>query len=203
MDERCGYCDETIRPHDGVHLIREEGEAGVLLCGRCSNEAMSEFMELDFEHPEFHPIRLQDCRGAEHTFEFRTHLLGEVLKIDALEVRDGEVQGYEFSVVGEVEADPMGLFMTLYHRIRTELGRKYLTDSEPLDIAETSVVRGRIEWDEEADTETPRLVIDGRAVSWSEMGRMMMAYEGWSFNLEMFDCDDLVNDAGPPISSES
>ncbi|MEM7585803.1 MAG: hypothetical protein AAF560_20605 [Acidobacteriota bacterium] len=152
---------------------------------------MSASMELDFEHPDFSPISVTDCLDNEHDFEFRTHLHGEVVKIDALEVREGEVKGYEFSVLGDAERDPMELFQALYQRMRDELGKKYLSDTERPQIAETNV-RGRIEWDEETDGALPRLVIDGREISWYEMGRMLMSYEGWRFDLEIQDCDATV-----------
>ncbi len=83
------------------------------------------------------------------------------------------------------------LFQTLYQRLRRELGHKYLADSwRGPEIGDRHTLRGAIEWDSETDGETPRLVIDGRDVSWAEMGRMMMTYEGWHFNLEMFDRTD-------------
>lgn len=168
-----------------------EGDPGTLLCGRCYNEMMSVSMELDFEHPDFAPISVTDCAGDDHDFEFRTHLHGEVVKIDALEVHNGEVKGYEFSVLGDAEEDPMDLFRVLYQRMRDELGKKYLTNADHPQIAEGSV-KGRVEWDEETDGDLPRLVIDGREISWHEMGRMLMSYEGWRFELEVHDCDDMV-----------
>ncbi len=191
MKDRCQNCNKVIRSHDGVQLLREQGDPGTLLCGRCYNEMMSVTMELDFEHPDFVPISVADSTGAEHDFEFRTHLHGEVVKIDALEVRQGEVKGYEFSVLGDAEKDPMDLFRVLYQRMRDELGKKYLTTDEQPQIAEGNV-RGQIEWDEETDGDLPRLVIDGRDISWYEMGRMLMSYEGWRFELEINDCDDMV-----------
>nr|WP_281355946.1 hypothetical protein [Azoarcus taiwanensis] len=37
---------------------------------------------------------------------------------------------------------------------------------------------------------TPLLVIDGREISWDEFGRMLMAFEGWQFKLDMVDRSD-------------
>jgi hypothetical protein len=38
----------------------------------------------------------------------------------------------------------------------------------------------------------PLLVIDGREVSWDEMGRMLMSFEGWQFRLEIRDRSEEV-----------
>jgi hypothetical protein len=31
------------------------------------------------------------------------------------------------------------------------------------------------------------VVIDGRAISWEQFGRMLMSFEGWQFRLEIHD----------------
>ena len=33
----------------------------------------------------------------------------------------------------------------------------------------------------------PRLIVDGKELSWQEFGRMLMEYEGWHFKLEIFE----------------
>lgn len=38
--------------------------------------------------------------------------------------------------------------------------------------------------------EVPCLVIDGKELSWHEFGRMLMAYEGFHFKLEIFEGDE-------------
>ena len=36
------------------------------------------------------------------------------------------------------------------------------------------------------------LVIDGQEISWDEMGRMLMTFEGWQFRLTICDRSDEV-----------
>ena len=38
----------------------------------------------------------------------------------------------------------------------------------------------------------PIFVIDGREISWDELGRMVAAFEGWQFKLEFRDRSDEV-----------
>lgn len=45
-------------------------------------------------------------------------------------------------------------------------------------------VRERVDWDDETDGEVPALAIDGQAVSWGRLGRMLSTYEGWRCPVE-------------------
>ena len=99
--------------------------------------------------------------------------------------------GYEFSAAGDCEDDPMRIFAQLYERMRRELGRKYLEETPAgLQFVDASMVRGVITWDEATDGRVPRLVVDGRDVSWEELGRMLMTCEGFHFRLQIFDASD-------------
>ena len=69
--------------------------------------------------------------------------------------------------------------------MRRALSVKHLAEDEfGLQIADHNV-RGRIMWDEAEEGRVPRLVIDGREITWSEFGRMLMTFEGWQFKLEI------------------
>lgn len=36
----------------------------------------------------------------------------------------------------------------------------------------------------------PQVLVDGRSFTWDELGKMLMAFDGWQFTLEMFDPSD-------------
>jgi hypothetical protein len=75
------------------------------------------------------------------------------------------------------------LLSRLIERMRRSLSIKHLVRSEyGMQIADQTVC-GRIEWDDSADGRVPLLVIDGQEVSWEELGRMLMSFEGWQFRL--------------------
>jgi hypothetical protein len=42
------------------------------------------------------------------------------------------------------------------------------------------------------DRRVPMVVIDGREISWDELGRMVAAFEGWQFKLEFRDRSEEV-----------
>jgi hypothetical protein len=47
-----------------------------------------------------------------------------------------------------------------------------------------------IEWDDAHDGRVPLVVVDGREITWEEFGRMLMAFEGWQFKLEIRDMSE-------------
>jgi len=104
-------------------------------------------------------------------------------------IKDGEPEGYEFSQYGDAEEDLFQLFAELVDRLKRELARKHIQPDNllPYQITDQNTVRGRITWNDETDRETPCLVIDGKALSWHEFGRMLMTYEGFHFKLEIFE----------------
>ena len=56
-----------------------------------------------------------------------------------------------------------------------------------LQITDDMVVRGKIECDLDHDGRVPLLIIDGREITWDELGRMLMSFEGWQFKLTVAD----------------
>jgi hypothetical protein len=163
------------------------------LCNQCFNaEVASAKGPENFENRRFDPIVMNACAGEEHEFHFRTRLLGAVVAIDAFEVKRGQPAGYQFQIVDDSEVELISLLGRLIERMRRRLSVKDLVQSDHrLEIADRTV-RGRIEWDESKDGRVPVLVIDGREVSWEELGRMLMTFEGWQFRMEIRDPSEEV-----------
>ncbi|MGH2317027.1 DUF7713 domain-containing protein [Planococcus sp. SE5232] len=40
--------------------------------------------------------------------------------------------------------------------------------------------------------DVPLLVVDGKSYTWEEIGKMLMAYEGFQFKLEMMDLHEEI-----------
>jgi hypothetical protein len=144
--------------------------------------------EMHFDHPDFQQVTLRDADEEPHEFHFTTRLLPNGISIQALEIKDGSPQGYQFDVIGPLEGDVLALLGQLFERIRNALSQKHVETTEHgLQITDGSVVRGRITWDDDTDGEIPLLIIDGKPVTWEQLGRMLMTYEGFNFKLEIFD----------------
>jgi hypothetical protein len=147
---------------------------------------MAEHLGLDYEHVSSDPLTLQDLDGVPHTFEFRPHIFSDPLSLQAFEV--GPEQGYEFSVIADPEQDLFVTFQTIFERMRRELGRRHIEpEGSGYRITEGDVVRGQITDDRDSLERMPLLIIDGKPITWEELGRMVAPYAGFRFKLEIFD----------------
>lgn len=184
---QCEGCGES-RPHYDIVSYGTTGQGCRQLCSRCFNaEVVKQTGQESFENVRFEPVGMLDNAGEWHKFHFRTRLLGNVVALDAFEVREGNPAGYQFQAVGDPDDDVLVLLGRLIEKIRRALSMQHLTDTEyGLQIADQTV-RGRIEWDDSEVERTPLIVVDGREISWEEFGRMLMAFEGWQFKLEISD----------------
>jgi hypothetical protein len=185
--EQCCDCKTEASTYDGVYL--SSGSTTRFLCSRCYNVSISGAMGLNFDHLSFHPITMADRDGDGHTFHFQTHLYGGKVNIRALEIKKDVPNGYEFSISGDAEDDLFDLFAKLIDRVRRELERKHIEQSDfaRYSITNEDIVRARITFDDDTGGEVPCLVIDGKELSWHEFGRMLMTYEGFHFKLEIFE----------------
>ena len=184
MNERCSACGTIVASRDGVH-VGDKDETR-FMCSRCYNESIAEYLGLDYEHIEFDPVTLEDPEGVSHTFQFVSHIFGEKLSLEALEVTEHD-EGYEFSVIADADQDLYITFQSLFERIRRELSRRHLEpDDRGYRRIKDGVVRGQIT-SEADDPVATLLIIDGKPVSWDELGRMVSTYMGFRFKLEIFD----------------
>jgi hypothetical protein len=188
----CEACGTTVPGYDVVNYgSMEQGYRE--LCTRCFNGEVASALSLDrFENVRVHPVVMTDCAGERHEFHFQWRLLGSMGVLDAFELTAGEPGGYQFQIIGEPDDDPLALLGRLIERMRRSLSVKHLVRSEHgRQIADLTVC-GRIDWDGSQDGRIPMLVIDGQEVSWRELGRMLMTFEGWQFRLTIFDRSDEV-----------
>jgi len=108
----CEECGSRVRFAEGVRL-EGPGRAVRLLCNKCFNQFKAKAMDLDFEHPAFSPVAMEDCEGVRHRFEIRTMLMGELVTLRAVEEPENGAVGYEIEVLGNPEDDPMELATVL------------------------------------------------------------------------------------------
>jgi hypothetical protein len=187
----CDACGQSPHAYDIVNY--GSIEIGYRkLCGRCFNTDMAERAGLkDFEHIGFDPIGMTDARGVAHQFHFRVHLFGSGVALDAFELREGCPAGYQFRVIGDPEGDLLALLGRLIEKMRRALAVTHIEDSTcGLQVNDGLIVHGRIESNLDDDDRMPVVVIDGREVSWAELGRMAMTFEGWQFKLEFRDMSE-------------
>ncbi|MFT5084352.1 MAG: hypothetical protein ACI9Y1_002406 [Lentisphaeria bacterium] len=55
-----------------------------------------------------------------------------------------------------------------------------------------STLHGQITWDEENNGELPLCVINGKGVTWKDLGHELMTYEGFHFELHIHDDENII-----------
>ena len=188
----CEACGTAVPTYDVVSYGSiERGYRE--LCTRCFNAEVASVLGLEhFEHVRLQPVVMTDCAGEKHEFHFRIRLLGDVMALDAFELKAGVPGGYQFEMLGKPDDEPLPLLGNLIERMRRSLSVRYLVRSEDGARIADQTVCGRIEWDESGDGRVPLLVIDGHDVSWDEFGRMLMSFEGWQFRVAIRDRSEEV-----------
>jgi hypothetical protein len=184
---RCHTCGRAMAGFEAVHYGSIDGGYRDL-CNRCFNEEVARAGGIEFSHVQFEPLEMPDAAGIVHRFHFEVRLHGDRVALEGFELVDDGPGGYQFQVIGDAAVDLFELMARMVARMRQSLARQHVKDEAPfgLHIADC-LVRGRISWDEERDGQAPMLVIDGQQISWEQFGRMLMAFEGWQFKLEMLD----------------
>jgi hypothetical protein len=195
---QCKQCGTEIRNrNDSIMMLTENGNY-IPLCLRCYNKEISETIGIEFNEIDLQPILIKDVDGIDHTFHFSVRVMEVGLVLGAYEKEfENRSQGYEFSIIGDVEDGVFSLFSRLYTRMCKALSRKHIYHDEGTnkwEITESDIVRGQITDDpdtvEDDWTSDPMIVIDGKAITWKEFGQMLKGYEGFNFKLQIFDLTD-------------
>jgi hypothetical protein len=81
----------------------------------------------------------------------------------------------------------------LIGKMRRALALTHLDDTDHgPQVNDRLVLRGTVDGDPDADHRVPQVVVDGREISWDELGRMVAAFEGWQFKLEFRDLSEEI-----------
>lgn len=188
---QCEVCGKFTPGHDIVNFSSMD-QGCRLLCSHCFNAEVAKLSGLEsFDNIRIQPIGITDCDGETHQFHFTQRLLGNMVALDAIELRGGSPDGYQFQMTGDPDGDAFALLGRLVEKIRRALSVKHITDDDRhgLQIAD-QIVRGRIEGDYSEADHAPIVVIDGREISWDDFGHMLMTFEGWQFKLEIRDISE-------------
>ncbi|MFM0351086.1 DUF7686 domain-containing protein [Paraburkholderia sp. RL17-347-BIC-D] len=190
--DRCEQCAQPTAAYDAIHYGSVEGGYR-LLCTQCFNaEVARRHGVTDFENVRLEPIRMMDCAGNAHQFHFQMRLLRTMLVLDAFEIQDGFRAGYEFRIIGKPEDDVLTLLGRLVEKVRRALAVKDLAINGSQFQIRDQTVRGLISSDPAGSCDIPVVVVDGREIGWDDFGRMLGAFEGWQFRLEIRDLADDV-----------
>lgn len=190
--DRCEQCAQPTAPYDAIHYGSVAGGYR-LLCTQCFNAEVARLNRVtDFENVRLEPIRMMDCASNAHQFHFQMRLLGTMLVLDAFEIQDRFRAGYEFRIIGKPEDDVLTLLGRLIEKMRRALAVRDLAINGSQFQIRDQTVRGLISSDPAGSGDIPVVVVDGREIGWGDFGRMLAAFEGWQFRLEIRDLADDV-----------
>lgn len=141
-------------------------------------------------------IIVQDFQGVRRHF----NVVKRILPNDFfLEAEEGIQYGYHFAVHGAVDVDQQLLFQQLHMKVKQGVSKQYLTE-ETFPMSATKYLQmsseemvGRISSSEDYDPE-PLLIIDGKPISWEELGKVVLGHEGFQFKLTIKDITDEIEE---------
>jgi hypothetical protein len=181
-----GPCSACGAPGSGIRLNNRPD------CDRCADEHLANATGWP-TLPTPPPAEVIGPDKQRHFVRYRVlRMPGGVVAL-AEEVGGPVHAGYRIELLGDHFADPSPLLERLRTETRAAIAHPYLRiDSyHGLTIA-GDVVAGRLEEPEEPDEdeldlleEGPRVIVDGQGMSWTELGKLLNSYVGWSFELRL------------------
>jgi hypothetical protein len=132
-----------------------------------------------------------DCQGKVRRFLVKLNPTG--LFLDAFEQIPGE-EGSGMRFMERIQPDAPLPYGELRTRIRARLAQRDLVReprTKELTML-TRLIRGQIESPPEGRLaeSLPCLRVDDLVVSWEDLGRMLMTFEGWGLRIEVRDCGE-------------
>ena len=162
---------------------------GAWLCDACVNDEVVARTGWEALPPPPAPEDIASAGGSACRMRYRLWWAPSGVVVGEAEEADRPPgEGFAFQVTGRSGESAGQVVDRLQEKVRREVGRAYLEpDGGRWGIAGDEVA-GRVSW-REHDPDLPTLVIDGQPVSWEELGRMLLSFEGWEFRLVLSDGD--------------
>ena len=172
-----------------VHLTVSDNKT-IHICMECNNNLTAEYMGIELSSFQPESYEFSGIRGKKHIFNIQRRVSPLGIGYEANEVTKGRSPGFTVAVMDSVGCDQQVLLEKLKAKIKKTISKRYLKKStspyggKTISIKDSEVA-GRFEYNEDADA--PKLVIDGKLISWEEFGRMLNSYEGFQFHLKIID----------------
>jgi len=181
-------CEQCGTNEVKVHLNRELDS--IYLCIDCYNMIMGEELEVDLE-PLIDSFSAKDFQGKSRTFFVERRIAPEGICLEATENLEF---GYKFAVHGELLSNQIELLNKLIAKTRKGISVQQIeSDVFPNGLEYHTMIHdhftGLIDYDENFN-ESPLVIIDGKSFTWEEVGKMVMAYEGFQIRLKIYDATD-------------
>ena len=174
--------------------------SGTPVCDGCADRRVAQLTGLPELGPPPAAFVLTGPDGRRHRLQPRPWRAptGIVVELEETGVAPGE--GFQFSILGPHDAPVSELLGELRAHAEAEVSRRYLKPNPHRSgwLLAGDEVAGRLMWGEARDEGGPfDVVVDGRTLTWDELGHALESYEGWRFRLVIEDRSlDVRPDAG-------
>lgn len=170
---------------------------GTSLCDRCFDDRIAAHLGLPSLPDPPPPLVSTGPDGRRHRLRFRIWRAPTGIEVQLQETDVPLGKGYEFAVLGDHHADVEDLVARVRALAEREVGRLYLEPSShrPGWVLRDDEVAGRLVWNDQGMAGAPYdVAVDGRTLTWEELGLALSPFEGWNFRLVI---EDRVADARP------
>jgi hypothetical protein len=165
-------------------------------CDRCADRHVSALTGFPMLPDPPEPLMFAGADGRRHRLRFRLWRAPTGVSVELEEVGVRGDGGYRFAVLGDHDADVEMLIAAVQLQAEEELAAVYLEPAAHRDgwVVAGDEVAGRFVFN--PDPGPHRIVVDGRVLSWEELGVALESFEGWRFRLIIEDPgEDLRPDA--------
>jgi hypothetical protein len=162
----------------------------VPLCDRCADIRIALYTRLAELPAPPAPMTVRDGEGRTRSFRFRLWRAPTGVEAELEETGVPVGEGYQRSVLGSHDCDVEALIARLRELALEEIDHRFLEPNPHREgwILIDDCAEGQLIWNDEQQIGTPyNVVIDGRTLSWEELGRTLEPYEGWRFRIEIAD----------------
>lgn len=134
-------------------------------------------------------LYVKDCNNQEFHFKIATFQLPPFLIAEAIEIRNDDQPGYNFSSMFEMEEDPDFAKLELIKKIRKGINSRYIENSRFGPTIRDKIICGRIQSNNDlSDTDCNSvLVVEGKRITFEKLSKIMESVEGWQFKIEILD----------------
>ena len=186
-------CDICKKNQVDIHVGTPSGE-NLHLCWECNNNLAAEYLDIPLTPFQNGIYEYTGIRGKTHTFRIHKIVHPVGIGYEADEITVDQSPGFKVAVMDNLDCDQAVLFDKLEAKIKKTIFKRYLKISKDSYFGKRIIIKndevvGRFEYDERNES-IPMVVIDGKAFSWDELGKMLTTYEGFQFALKIYDMTD-------------
>jgi hypothetical protein len=201
---RCGRCGTTVPAHEIITIERGSISPAEHICNDCNNQSIAGRMGVNYIPLRKKTLTITDNKGVERQFSLTQVIestgIGIIAKevAEIAEVTDDKTPGYRFSIHGDFHEKQNDILERLTQKIKKNTSAQYISTRKFAGHSISTVngfkVAGRLEPIENGDSNSlPVFVVDGKAYTWEELGKILKRFEGFQFKFNFLEMtEDLL-----------